>query len=155
MRYRAFFVLAAPAVLSLAACGDAGGPEASAEGDPVTAGASAAATPAEGAISATDPDTPVSNTPTPAGEATRAATPAATRRLVDSNPPGDDCGASRVATFVAQEATPAVRTQVAAKVGHNRIRWVGPDTAVTMDFSPERLNVTLDRNDIITGGRCG
>ena len=68
--------------------------------------------------------------------------------------PGDTCGASKVAAFVSQKATPAVRARVAAEVGHDRIRWVGPDTVVTMDFRPDRLNVTLDENDVITGGNC-
>ena len=98
------------------------------------------------------PHTPVSN----AGTAEQAATAkaAASRQAVDSNPPGDECGASKVAQFVSQEATPAVRARLTAEVGHNRIRWVGPDTVVTMDFRPDRLNVALDANDVITGGKC-
>ena len=41
-------------------------------------------------------------------------------------------------------------------LGHNRIRWLGPDDAMTMDFSPERLNVMLDaQKRTITGVRCG
>lgn len=111
------------------------------------AGAASPQTPSDAA-----PDTPVSNTATPEGAAT--ATAAASRQAVDSNPPGDECGASKVAQFVSQEATPAVRARLASEVGHDRIRWVGPDTFVTMDFRPDRLNVALDANDVITGGKC-
>lgn len=73
---------------------------------------------------------------------------------VDSLPEGDQCGASKVAAFVSQNATPEVRARVAAEVGHDRIRWVGPDTVVTMDFRPDRLNVMLDENGVITGAKC-
>lgn len=96
--------------------------------------------------------------PTPGGQETQASADASTAQAragdVDSLPEGDQCGASKVAQFVSQEATPAVRAQVAAEVGHTRIRWIGPDTVVTMDFSPERLNVLLDANDVISGARC-
>ncbi|WP_298437313.1 I78 family peptidase inhibitor [uncultured Jannaschia sp.] len=34
-------------------------------------------------------------------------------------------------------------------------RVVGPDTAVTMDFVPDRLNVLVDRQGRIFGLRCG
>ena len=73
---------------------------------------------------------------------------------VDSLPEGDQCGASKVAAFVSQNATSEVRARVAAEVGHDRIRWVGPDTVVTMDFRPDRLNVMLDENGVITGAKC-
>ena len=67
---------------------------------------------------------------------------------------GDACGAGKVSRYVGQEATPDVRARITADVGHTRIRWVGPDTVVTMDYSPERLNVTMDGNGVITGGNC-
>ncbi len=139
--------LTASAALALAACDGAGTLEAEGAGDPAASDTSATATTAGTATSA-DPTVPVSNTATPAATAGKADD-------VDSNPPGDECGASRVAAFVSQEATPAVRARLAAKVGHSRIRWVGPDTVVTMDYSAARLNVALDKDDVITGGRCG
>jgi hypothetical protein len=143
-------LLTAAAALALAACTDAGGPEAEGMGDEAAVDTSAAGTTGSD-MTSDDPDTPVSNTPAPQATATTART----ARDADSNPPGDACGASQVAAFVAQQATSAVRRQVAAKVGHDRIRWIGPDTAVTEDYSPQRLNVSLDRNDVITGARCG
>lgn len=69
-------------------------------------------------------------------------------------PDGDRCGAGEVTKYVGQEATPDVRARITADVGHTRIRWVGPDTVVTMDYNPERLNVTLDADDVITGANC-
>lgn len=35
------------------------------------------------------------------------------------------------------------------------IRVIGPDTMVTMDHNPERLNIDHDASGIITGLRCG
>ena len=150
MRRTALFALAASAALVLTACGDSGGNAESGGTGDAAAGASGSATTAGDTASAA-PDTAVSSPATPGATATTAAT----SRDIDSNPPGDDCGASQVAAFVAQEATPAVRARLAAKVGHNRIRWIGPDTVVTMDYSAARLNVTLDGSNVITGGRCG
>lgn len=34
-------------------------------------------------------------------------------------------------------------------------RIIGPDTAVTLDFRPERINFVVDDNDVITEVRCG
>lgn len=72
----------------------------------------------------------------------------------NDTPKGDRCGAGEVTKYVGEEATSDIRARIAADVGHTRIRWIGPDTVVTMDYSPERLNVTLDANDVITGANC-
>lgn len=140
MRRTAYTALTA---LALAACGAPAESGAEATGD--AAGSVAAGSSAEAA-----PDTAA--TATPGAAAT--ARPSAGPQDIDSDSPGDTCGAGKVARFVSQEATPAVRARLTAEVGHDRIRWVGPDTAVTMDFRPDRLNVSLDEKDIITGGRC-
>ena len=140
--------------LALAACGAPGDSESGSAGDASgseTVDSEPTGTAPGGDAAEQGPDTPVSNAGQPEAGATSAAT---TRRAVDSNPPGDECGASKVAQFVSQKATSAVRARLAAEVGHDRIRWVGPDTVVTMDFRPDRLNVALDENDVITGGKC-
>lgn len=138
-----FLTLAAASSLALAACADSA-PDDAASTDPASA-----ATASDGNI-APSPEA------TLGAPATTGATPAAKTASadVDSNPPGDACGASKVAQFVSQRATPAVRAEVAKEIGHDRIRWVGPDTVVTMDYRADRLNVSLDANDIITGGNC-
>lgn len=134
-------ILAGAATLALAACSDAGSPESMGEDGAVS-------TPSDAATSAA-PDTPVSNSPSPGASAPPEPMPAP-----DSTSADDECGAAKVSAYVAQEATPAVRTRLAADVGHDRIRWVGPDTVVTMDFRPDRLNVELDSAGVITGGKC-
>jgi hypothetical protein len=39
--------------------------------------------------------------------------------------------------------------------GAGLIRPIGPDTAVTRDFRPDRVNVEIDRNNTITRVSCG
>lgn len=125
-------LLASFAGLALAACSEAGDEMPVENGSETAPGTPGSATGGDGV---TPPPTP---TPTETGD--QSAT--------------DECGASRVARFVGQEATPEVRAEVQAEVGHGRIRWVGPDTVVTMDFRPDRLNMALDREDVITGASC-
>lgn len=134
-------ILAGAATLALAACGDTGTPESMGDDGAVSTPSDAATSP--------NPDTPVSNAPSPGASPTTAPMPAS-----GDTPAADECGAAKVSAYVAQEATPAVRARLAADVGHDRIRWVGPDTAVTMDFRPDRLNVELDSAGVITGGKC-
>ena len=65
------------------------------------------------------------------------------------------CGADKAAAFVGRPATAAVRVEVVRAVGHDRVRWLAPDTVVTMDFSEARLNADLDGSGKITRFRCG
>ncbi len=69
---------------------------------------------------------------------------------------GDTCGALKVAQFIGRQDRPTTRADLEKAVGHDRIRWIGPDDAVTMDFNAERLNVLLDETKrLIKGARCG
>ena len=66
------------------------------------------------------------------------------------------CGADKAKAFIGRQDRPTTRADLAKLVGHDRIRWLGPDDAMTMDFSPERLNVLLDaQKRTITGVKCG
>lgn len=135
------FAIGATVTVALSSCGDPGNT------DPPAAETSLGETAGEQAAGGES-----AATATPAVDATASAT---TADDVDSNPPGDACGASKVAAFASQKATAEVKARVAAAVGHDSIRWIGPDTAVTLDYSPGRLNVVIDDNDVITGGKCG
>ena len=67
-----------------------------------------------------------------------------------------ECGADKAKAFIGRQDRPTTRADLAKLVGHDNIRWLGPDDAMTMDFSPERLNVMLDaQKRTITGVRCG
>ena len=66
------------------------------------------------------------------------------------------CGADKAKAFIGRQDRPTTRADLAKLIGHDNIRWIGPDDAVTMDYSEGRLNVLLDaqkRN--IIGVKCG
>ena len=78
-----------------------------------------------------------------------------------AKPAADDaslaaCGADKAKAFIGRQDRPTTRADLARLVGHDNIRWLGPDDAMTMDYSEGRLNVMLDaqkRN--IIGVKCG
>ena len=76
---------------------------------------------------------------------------------VQPEPDGTDaCNASKVAPWVGKAATPAVRADIARITGAKTIRWLYPDSIVTMDYRADRLNVTMDKgSDVIRSAKCG
>jgi hypothetical protein len=143
---RTLLLLIAP--LALAACGDS---------TPDDAEATSAASGATATTNATvDPVPTETVTASPSPGATATETPmGSTSTPIPANAPPSACGADKAAKFVGKTATPDVRAQVIETVGHNRIRWIGPDTVVTMDFSESRLNAEITSANRITGFRCG
>ena len=141
-------LLTAVATLALAACGERAptDPAASPTGSGTTATTNATVSPVPGSTTA------------PAGTASPAPGDApmpGNSTPIPADAPPSACGADKAAKFVGKNATPDVRAQVIEAVGHNRIRWIKPGDAVTMDFSEGRLNVDLDGAGRITGVRCG
>ncbi len=61
----------------------------------------------------------------------------------------DACGADDYRGLVGQ---PLAAVTLPADLG---ARIIGPDTAVTMDFRPERLNIAVDGSGIIERVYCG
>lgn len=59
----------------------------------------------------------------------------------------DLCGASDLQVLVGQPFSDTSFDEAA--------RIIRPGTAVTQDFRPDRLNVELDENDVITRIACG
>ncbi len=71
-------------------------------------------------------------------------------------PPANACRSDKARPWFGKRATPAVRAAIAASTGAKAIRWIYPDSAVTMDYSPERLNVHLTkRTEVIRSAKCG
>ncbi|MEY2759132.1 MAG: hypothetical protein RIR33_2910 [Pseudomonadota bacterium] len=61
----------------------------------------------------------------------------------------DTCGAAQYAALVGKPiADPGVPPE-----GPN-VRYIRPNTQVTMDYRADRLNVDIDAADVITGFRC-
>ncbi|MFO6464991.1 I78 family peptidase inhibitor [Jannaschia sp. KMU-145] len=61
----------------------------------------------------------------------------------------DTCGLDRFEGLIGRNIDSAA---IGAHVDH---RVIGPDTAVTMDYLAERLNVRVDADGVITGLDCG
>ena len=66
-----------------------------------------------------------------------------------------NCNAGPVAWAVGKQAEQDVMRRVWHESGAGLIRPIGPDTAVTRDFRPDRVNVDIDRNNTITRVSCG
>lgn len=81
-------------------------------------------------------------------QTTKAADPGPTE-----NP--DACGASKVSAFVGQDLTAATRKAIQDRSGATNIRWTAPNTAVTMDYRQDRLNVNYNEQNIIQTITCG
>ena len=65
------------------------------------------------------------------------------------------CGADKLANWRNVLPTDEVKAEIAATVGQRAIRYIAPGDAVTMDFSPSRLNVELGEDGRIMRFRCG
>lgn len=57
--------------------------------------------------------------------------------------------------YVGAVSATSIRASVGTAVGHDRIRWIKPGTAVTQDYRPDRLNIILDDAGRVMTMRCG
>jgi len=69
--------------------------------------------------------------------------------------PGGECEASGVQSMVGQRATAELGTRLLRETGATTLRWVPPNTAVTMDFRADRLTVSYDAQMMIERISCG
>jgi len=65
------------------------------------------------------------------------------------------CHAEAAAALVGRSATPELGAEALRLAGARRLRWIRPGDAVTMDFSPQRLNVHLDLQNRVERLACG
>jgi hypothetical protein len=65
------------------------------------------------------------------------------------------CNADPVAWAVGKQADQETMRRVWHESGAGLIRPIGPNTAVTRDFRPDRVNVEIDRDNTITRVSCG
>lgn len=69
--------------------------------------------------------------------------------------PARRCSPSAAEDYIGRKDTPALRAEIASKVGHSRIRWLPPGAIVTQDYREDRLNVDIDAGGVIVRVRCG
>lgn len=65
------------------------------------------------------------------------------------------CDAAAAQFAVGQSFGPTLERDVRARSGASIVRWLSPGQAVTMEFNPARLNLTLDGRSRITKVACG
>jgi hypothetical protein len=66
-----------------------------------------------------------------------------------------DCGADKLGRWLNVLPTDDVKASISEAVGERPIRYIAPGDAVTLDFSPSRLNVELGEDGRIKLFRCG
>jgi hypothetical protein len=87
--------------------------------------------------------------PTPGPEAAAPMTPETAPHVDPATPPADACGALQYQALIGKPITePGVPAE-----GPN-VRYIRPDTQVTMDFRADRLNIDIDTGGMIKGFRC-
>lgn len=65
------------------------------------------------------------------------------------------CEGESLEQFVGQIASAELGARMLKLSGAQRLRWVPPRTAVTMDFRPDRLTVHYDDDARIIRANCG
>ena len=65
------------------------------------------------------------------------------------------CDADAASEYVGQKATAENGARILDETGARQLRWGPPDSAWTMDFRPDRVNVRYDRAMTITEITCG
>nr|WP_294167282.1 I78 family peptidase inhibitor [uncultured Sphingomonas sp.] len=66
-----------------------------------------------------------------------------------------ECRNEGLERYTDQPASQQLGAEVQRMSGARVLQWVGFDTAVTMDYRPERVRIQLDRNNRVRSARCG
>lgn len=106
--------------------------------------------------------TPPASEAAPADTAELAAPAASAAPAETAAPPATDaeertmtCDAEKGQWAVGQLADEALVAKVKADTGADRHRVIPPDTAVTMDYREDRVNIETDANNRVIAVRCG
>lgn len=65
------------------------------------------------------------------------------------------CDADVLGDLVGREPSQSLGEEALRRSGARTLRWIRPGDAVTMDYSPSRLNIRLDARHRIEGFSCG
>ena len=69
-----------------------------------------------------------------------------------SNP---GCEASAANGLIGREASQELAAEALRLTGARGVRWKPPGAIVTMDYRPDRLNISLDERNVVTAFDCG
>ena len=70
-------------------------------------------------------------------------------------PAGGTCDADGLQDVVGQQATAAIGQRILERSGARVLRWGPPNSAWTMDYRQDRVNVRYDESSTITEITCG
>jgi hypothetical protein len=70
-------------------------------------------------------------------------------------PPAGECNSDAAGALVGREASADLGAEALRLSGARRLRWIRPGDVVTMDYSPQRLNVHLDAAGKVESLACG
>lgn len=73
----------------------------------------------------------------------------------DDGPMAGQCNAGPGQALIGQRASADTGARSLSLTGARTLRWGPPDSAFTMDYSPDRVNVMYDRQMRITAVTCG
>jgi hypothetical protein len=68
---------------------------------------------------------------------------------------GRTCGAARLHVLIGRRRNAATANLAIHLSGAGIVRWIRPGQMVTMDYRPDRLDLSLDRNGRIVRATCG
>lgn len=67
----------------------------------------------------------------------------------------ETCGAEKLGRWLNSLPSDSVKAEIAEAAGHERIRYITPGDAVTLDYRPDRLNIETGTDGRIKLFRCG
>lgn len=70
-------------------------------------------------------------------------------------PSNATCDAAAARPLVGRTATSELGAEALRLTGARGLRWIQPGQAVTMDYRPDRLNVSLDSMNRVVEFSCG
>lgn len=65
------------------------------------------------------------------------------------------CNAAPAQGLIGRPATSQLGTEALRLTGARDVRWIAPNSAVTMDYRPDRLNIETDAQNRVRSIRCG
>lgn len=79
----------------------------------------------------------------------------ATSSIEPPAPEAGLCNAAAAQHLVGETATQSLAATAVAATGARAFRWIPENSAVTMDYRPDRLNIEFDSSTVVTAIRCG
>lgn len=81
--------------------------------------------------------------------------PYTTEKVPETQAGGFECDATTAQYALGQKTSVTLAQELLAKAGASVLRWIPPRSAVTMDYSPVRLNISYDDAMVIDRITCG